>query len=93
LEKSEAKCIKSSLTKKQSNIYESLDDKTARRINKAIEAISRNPFEGLHIKRLMGTHEGKYRYAVGDLRIVYRVNSKEKTVLIEAIGPRGDIYK
>jgi len=30
---------------------------------------------------------------VGDLRIVYRVNSEEKTVLIEAIGPRGDIYK
>ena len=79
--------------KKAVKYYESLDDKTARRINKAIESISRNPLEGLHIKRLRGTHEGKYRYAVGDLRIVYRVNSEEKTVLIEAIGPRGDIYK
>ena len=79
--------------KKAVKYYENLGDKTARRINKAIEAISRNPLEGLHIKRLRGTHGGKYRYAVGDLRIVYRVNSEEKTVLIEAIGPRGDIYK
>ncbi len=55
--------------------------------------MSRNPLEGLHIKRLRGTQEGKYRYAVGDLRIVYWVNEEEKTIFIEAIGPRGDIYK
>ena len=73
--------------------YESLDNKTAGRINKTIEAISKNPLEGTHIKRLRGTQEGKYRYAVGDLRIVYRVNIEDKIVLIEAIGPRGDIYK
>lgn len=79
--------------KKAVKYYESLDDKTAKRINKAIEVMSNNPLEGPHIKRLRGTHEGKYRYAVGDLRIVYRVNEKEKIILIEAIGPRGDIYK
>ena len=78
--------------KKAVKYYESLDDKTARRVNKAIEVISRNPIEGRYIKRLRGTHEGKYRYAVGDLRIVYRVNREEKTVFVEAIGPRGDIY-
>lgn len=79
--------------KKAAKYYESRDDKTAKRINKAIEAMCRNPMEGLHIKRLRGRHDGKYRYAVGDLRIVYRVNVEEKTILIEAIGPRGDIYK
>jgi mRNA interferase RelE/StbE len=79
--------------RKAGKYYESLDDKTAKRINKAIEAMCRNPIEGPHIKRLRGPHEGKYRYAVGNLRIVYRVNVKEKTILIEAIGPRGDIYK
>lgn len=73
--------------------YESLDNKTAGRINKAMEAISKNPLEGPHIKKLRGIHEGKYRYAMGDLRIVYRVNEEKKIILIEAIGPRGDIYK
>jgi mRNA interferase RelE/StbE len=84
---------KVSLHKKAVKYYESLADKTVRRINKAIEAMSNNPFEGPHIKRLRGTHEGKYRYAAGDLRIVYRVNEEEKIILIEAMGPRGDIYK
>ena len=46
-----------------------------------------NPREGQHIKKLMGEHEGKYRYEVGDLRIVYRILEDEKIVLIEAIGP------
>ncbi len=73
--------------------YESLDDKTAKRVNRAIEEISKNPSEGRHIKRLRGRHEGKYRYAVGSLRIVYIVNVEERTVLVEAIGPRGDVYK
>jgi mRNA interferase RelE/StbE len=81
------------LHKKAIKYYESLDDKTAKRINKAMEIISKNPLEVPHIKRLRGTHEGKYRYAVGDLRIVYRVNEKDKTILVEAIGPGGDIYK
>ena len=79
--------------KKAVKYYEGLNDKTAKRINKAIEGISANPLTGLHIKRLSGTHEGKYRYAVGDLRIVYRINVEDKSILIEAIGPRGDIYK
>ncbi len=79
--------------KKAAKYYESLDNKTAGRINKAVEAISKNPLEGPNIKRLRGIHEGKYRYAAGDLRIIYRVNVKDKMILIEAIGPRGDVYK
>lgn len=81
------------LHKRASKYYESLDDKTAKRINKAIGDMTKNPFEGRHIKRLRGKLEGKYRYAVGDLRIVYRVNAEERIILIGAIGPRGDVYK
>ena len=81
------------LNRKAVKYYESLDDKTAKRINKAIKLISNNPFYGTHIKRLIGGLEGKYRYKVGDLRIVYSVNKDKGLVFIEAIGPRGDIYK
>lgn len=81
------------LHSKSAKYYQTLDDKTARRINKAIESISNNPYEGQHIKKLKGKIEGKYRFALGDLRIVYRINEDNKTVIIEAIGPRGDIYK
>jgi len=79
--------------KRAAKYYKSLDDKAAKRINKAVDEIMKNPREGQHIKKLMGRHEGKYRYEVGGLRIVYRILEIEKLVLIEAIGPRGDIYK
>ena len=79
--------------KKASKYYESLDYKTAKRINRAIEDMTKNPFEGRNIKRLKGRLTGKYRYALGDLRIVYRVDVEERTILIEAIGPRVDVYK
>lgn len=81
------------LHKKAVKYYESLDDKGVKKINRVIDEINKNPFGGHHIKKLRGKQEGKYRYAVGDLRIVYRINDKDRIVLIEAIGPRGDIYK
>jgi mRNA interferase RelE/StbE len=84
---------KVSLHKKAAKYYANLDGKTAWRINKAVEEISKDPFDGQHIKRLRGRHSGRYRYSVGDLRVVYRVDIESRIVLIEAIGPRGDVYK
>ncbi|TLD42808.1 MAG: RelE/StbE replicon stabilization toxin [Candidatus Jettenia ecosi] len=81
------------LSKKATKYYEKLDDKTARKVNKAIEEIGNNPFRGTHIKRLIGNLEGKYRYKLGHIRIVYIVNNEKEIIIIEAIGARGDIYK
>lgn len=52
-----------------------------------------SPSEGSHIKKLKGRLAGKYRYDVGGFRIVYSIDEHSKVVYIEAIGPRGDIYK
>ena len=53
----------------------------------------KNPHEGQHIKKLKGRLDGKYRYDTDGLRIIYYVDEDDKIVYIEAIGPRGDIYK
>ena len=73
--------------------YKKQDKDTKRRLNKCIDNLRSEPFLGLHIKRLHGELEGKYRYEVGGLRIVYEVNTKNKTVEIKAIKSRGDVYK
>lgn len=73
--------------------YSKLDAKSKKKINKAIEDIMNNPFDVNKTKRLKGRLEGKYRCPIGNLRIIYSVNEKEKIVYIEGIGPRGDIYK
>lgn len=84
---------KISLHKKAVKYYKSLDNNTAKRINKAIDEMGKNPLEGANIKRLKGRYRGKYRYKVGGLRIVYRVNEGNKSIFVEAIGPRGDVYR
>ncbi len=54
--------------------------------------MSENPFEGSHIKKLKGRLEGKYRYNIGGLRVIYYVDVDNKIIYVEAIGPRGDVY-
>lgn len=73
--------------------YKKQDKNTKRKINRCIKILSREPLSGPHIKRLHGELEGKHRYAVGGLRIVYEVDTKNKKVEIKAIGSRGDVYK
>ena len=55
--------------------------------------MSKNPFEGPHIRKLKGRLEGKFRYDIGGLRIIYEIDIDTKTIYVETIGPRGDIYK
>lgn len=73
--------------------YKKQDKNTRRKINRCIALLSQEPLSGSHIKRLHGELEGKYRYAIGGLRIVYEVDTKNKTVEIKAVGSRGDVYK
>jgi len=81
------------LYKQAARYYSKLDVKTKRRINLAIDEMIKNPFEGAHIKKLKGRLEGKYRYDIGNFRVIYYVDVDSKTIYIEAIGSRGDIYK
>lgn len=73
--------------------YKKLAKNTKQRINKAISSISEEPLSGFHIKKLWGRLEGKHRYAIGDIRIVYEVDTKSSIVKIKAIKSRGDVYK
>jgi mRNA interferase RelE/StbE len=73
--------------------YKKQNRDTKRRINKCIDNLSREPLFGPHIKKLHGELEGKHRYEVGGIRIVYEVNTIGKTVEIKAIRSRGDVYK
>ncbi len=76
---------------------ESRDRKTQRRIAEAFDHICNiSPFYHPNpriIKRLKGKHKGRYRYRIGDIRIIYRVNQKSKSIDILEVDSRGDIYK
>lgn len=73
--------------------YNKQDKDTKQRLNKCIDNLGMEPLSGPHIKRLHGEFEGKYRYKMGNFRIVYEVNIKSRTVEVKSIRGRGDIYK
>jgi mRNA interferase RelE/StbE len=57
----------------------------------AIEGL-RNPPPIGDISKMEGMR-GFYRLRVGNNRIIFSYDHKEKQIYIRAIGPRGDIYK
>lgn len=73
-------------TKAAVKVIGALDRPTKKRICDAIEKLPQGD-----IKVLKGG-SGTYRLRVGDWRILFS-HPAEETVLIEKIGPRGEIYK
>lgn len=44
------------------------------------------------IKKLHGKRKGQYRYRIGDIRIIYRVDKARRKIEVLEIDNRGDIY-
>jgi mRNA interferase RelE/StbE len=73
--------------------YKKQDRNTKRRLNHCLDQLSQKPLFGPHIKRLHGELEGRFRYEIRELRVVYEVQAKEQIVKIISIKGRGDVYK
>jgi len=78
--------------KRAKSFYDRLPKRQKKRLNKAIDKLEDNPLYGKDIKKLKGDLQGKYRLKVGPFRIVYLVNKERNLVVVESIGPRGNIY-
>jgi len=57
--------------------------------SEAIKEIAEYPYVG---KSLTQEMEGKFSYRVDVYRIIYKVNTKDKTILILSAGHRATIY-
>ncbi len=83
------------LPRKVENFIARLNRETQVRINLAFEYISESPFRHENpttIKKLRGRKEGHYRYRIGDIRFIYRVDRVNRLIRILQIDNRGDIY-
>jgi mRNA interferase RelE/StbE len=78
--------FKKSFTKDLLKLPSSLDNK----LKKLFEFIKLNPYEkSIKLKGF----EHIYRLRLGDYRLLFKIEDKEKIVTILAIGHRKDIYK
>jgi len=62
------------------------------RLKKALSELARDPFRP-GVKAMAGEWRGYYRLRIGDIRVIFWPDLKTKTIYVDYIGPRGDIYK
>lgn len=80
------------LTKRAAKFYRSADTALAKRLARAFETLEQNPHQHPNIKALKGELAGRYRYRVGDYRVVYRIDDNAAEVTILLIKHRQDVY-
>ena len=64
----------------------------AERLNRCFEMLENNPFFGPHIKRLLD-EEKRYRYRMGDYRVIYTIDKEAKKVIVTLIAPRQSAHR
>lgn len=64
-----------------------------KRISDAMDVIARTPHRSIHIKKLKGDLKHMHRFRMGDLRILYEIDSAQRIVWIKTIERRGSAYK
>lgn len=73
--------------------YKLSGENLARKINKALDYISINPYRSNNIKRLQGKYHEYLRYRIGDYRVIYKVDERQKKVIVRLIENRSKVYK
>ena len=77
--------VKNIAKKKLAKIHEKL-------IRDIYPIISKDPFYGPNIKKLVGNLDGFYRFRVGNYRLVYAVNEEEGIIFLSELVHRKDAY-
>ena len=67
------------------------DVKLQRRLDEALSKLAENP-RRMGAEKMAG-FENRYRFRVGDYRIIYEIHDAVLLVLILAIGDRKEIYR
>lgn len=78
------------LSREAQRFYARCDNPVARKLTRCFESLENDPRAGNNVKALQGPLAGAYRYRVGDLRVVYRIDTA--VVFVITIAKRGDAY-
>lgn len=73
-------------------LYKSCPEELTKRLNKCFEDLEVNSFWGPNIKVLKG-EKRRYRYRVGDYRVIYGVDKEDNKVFVTLIASRPSAYR
>lgn len=69
--------------------FTKLDSETQRRIDEFVTELRERPYLG---KPLHGELRGKFSLRIGNYRVIYTIDEKEKSVTLIAVGHRRAVY-
>ena len=78
------------LTYRAEKDVKNLSKELKQRIKNALLLLKEEPLKG---EELLRKYKGFRRYRVGDFRIIYEFNSKEKSILVIKIRHRKEVYR
>lgn len=81
------------LAKEALRTYRKVGSPLLQKLNRCFDNLRRDPHSHPNIKRLSGALRGRYRYRIGDWRVVYRVDQQRMQVTILLIAHRGRAYE
>lgn len=81
---------RAALTKRFLRELRKQPDEVKERTLRAIDEIIANPFSGV---KLRGELEGRWRWRIGEYRIIYIIDDSRHLVVFLDIGPRKSIYE
>jgi mRNA interferase RelE/StbE len=81
------------LSREAARFFERCDTAVCKNLTRCFAALEADPRAGNNVKPLKGPFTGAYRYRVGDLRVVYKVDDRAVTVYVIAIAKRSDVYE
>ena len=91
--KSPFRCIALSYYTNVEKFYAAANRPLAKKIARCFEILEQTPRSHPNIKPLKGIPAGRYRYRVGDYRVVYRIDDKERQVVVTVIAHRSEVYE
>lgn len=62
-------------------------------VKKALKRLEKADYDGLGIIEMKGEWRGYRRFKIGNLRVIFWTDETERTMYVDYIGARGDIYK
>jgi mRNA interferase RelE/StbE len=63
------------------------------RIKQSFRELEEGISDKADVKPMVGEWKGYYRMRIGDARVIFWIDHKLKTIYIDHVGSRGDVYK
>lgn len=81
------------LSRDARHFFEAAPVALQRKLDRCFDRLKVDPRHHPNIKPLKGRLAGHYRFRVGDYRVLYQVDERDRVVIIVIIAHRGRVYE